>query len=79
MQQLAYTGSTIYIKCFSESLVKWTNGRGKIISTSKDIENVLVLKIVKEKHSGYYICHGRHKNNQTFKHSSLLLVGGMKE
>ena len=73
-RQAAYWWSTVYIRCHSKSPVKWKTQTGKVLTS--DSENVLVLKNVMEKDSGYYICEGTlDDRGRTFRAASELMVG----
>ena len=74
--QVAYIHDTVIIKCYSVSKVKWTSDNYQKTLHGSD-DNTFILKKLKEKHKGYYVCHGtKDKHGKIFHARALVLVGG---
>ena len=73
----AYEGETLIITCNSTTKPQWK--KDGVTLQGILFSNSLVLVNVKEKDSGWYICHGSTDTLQPFIAIVRLLVGGMQQ
>lgn len=71
-----YEGESVEIICYTSTYSRWTYKYGDIHSDYLIHSNSIILKNLREKDSGVYVCSGTRSSRQTFDVHSEVLIGG---
>ncbi len=72
-----YVGTTIKLKCDSETPVEWTREEDLDVKPSYvQRNNSLIMERVTSSDNGIYFCTGTDNNNKRFKNAVAIRIGG---
>ena len=74
-QQLAYTGTSVLITCYSKSKPVWSKDYVLLAAHLRVLETI-ILRNIQESDGGYYQCSGTYANRSRFDVTAKVLVGG---